>query len=36
VAPPVESRPLVWIMLGLVGLTVLGVVGMIVFVMRSL
>ena len=36
VVPPVESRPLVWIMLGLVGLAVLGVVIMVVFVMRSL
>jgi hypothetical protein len=35
-AHPVPSRPLVWIMLGLVGLTVLGVVFMLVFVMRSL
>lgn len=36
VAPSIPSRPLVWIMLGLVGLTVLGVVFMLVFVMRSL
>ena len=32
---PVPSRPLIWITLGLVGLTVLGVVFMLVLVMRS-
>lgn len=32
---PVQSRPLIWITLGLVGLTVLGVVFMLVLVMRS-
>ena len=36
VAAPVPSRPIIWITLGLVGLTVLGVVFMLVFVMRAL
>jgi hypothetical protein len=35
-ARPVPSRPLVWITLGLVGLTVLGVIFMLVFMMRLL
>lgn len=34
-AHPVPSRPLIWITLGLVGLTVLGVVFMLVLVTRS-
>ena len=35
-AAPIPSRPVIWITLALVGLTVLGVVFMLVFVMRSL